>query len=99
MAAPRGEIREALCKAYSSVPEELGATWRDVAAASQVGFQAAKRAVENMVKWGELEVVRDVRVPGCRRPMKAYRLKQRSTNGFSADSTAAIGDIMKRWRT
>jgi hypothetical protein len=49
---PRGEIRFALAQAYAcSGPT----TWRTAAQLSQVGYEAARRTTENMVRAGELQ--------------------------------------------
>ena len=68
---PRGEIREALCLAAVQFGQD-GFTWRDLAHAACVGFDAAKRTVGNMARAGELVVLDEVRVPGANRPMLRY---------------------------
>jgi hypothetical protein len=49
-----------------------GATWREVAAKAQVGFDAARQTVRDMHRAGELVSVGTVRVPHARRPMVLY---------------------------
>lgn len=66
---PRGEIRLALGQAAvqfaaSGVP---GVTWRSLAEQAGVGYDAAKRTAENMVRAGELVVVGAEPVPGANR--------------------------------
>ena len=61
---PRGEIRAALAAAFRRLVQERGlvvdgqavdgVSWRDAAISAQVGFEAAQRTVENMVRAGEL---------------------------------------------
>jgi hypothetical protein len=56
MARPHGEIREVLTQAlqeYSSA----GATIRQLAEAKQVGYEVARRTVENLVRSGVVESV------------------------------------------
>ena len=70
---PRGEIRTALAGAAQALHAEHGpATWRDMAVAAQVGFDAARRTVQNMARAGELRRVDTVPVLGARRPMVRY---------------------------
>lgn len=72
---PRGEIRAAVDAVISTaVPvaapgQAVGVTWRDVAELACVGFDAARRTVDNIVAAGELIVVGHRRVPGVNRPM------------------------------
>lgn len=75
---PHGDIRLAIREAAIdlaldySVPTQ-GPTARELAGASQVGLEAARRALDNMVRAGELEVVGTV--PTSRgRPPVMYRL-------------------------
>ena len=67
---PRGEIRQVLASAaHALAREQGGATWRELAQRSGVGYQAARQTACNMVRAGEL-IVRERRmVPGSRRPM------------------------------
>lgn len=55
---PRGEIREALFEvAEQFAARRCAASWRSLAEGAQVGYDAARRTVENMVRAGELEHV------------------------------------------
>lgn len=69
----RGEIRLALAKAAESFGAQ-GATWRQLAVAAQVGFEAARMTVENMVRAGHLVVVGQAVVPESCRPMNRCAL-------------------------
>lgn len=80
-----GPIRRALRDAAARL--QTPATWRDLAAVAQVGWQAAVTAIKNMVRAGELVRVDTARVPGSRRPMVRYALN--TTVQDCADSVAA----------
>lgn len=69
----RGEIRLALAEAALSFGAR-GATWRQLAEAAQVGWDAARMTVENMVRAGQLVVVGTATVPGVCRPMNRCAL-------------------------
>lgn len=69
----RGEVRLALAEAAQSFGAR-GATWRQLAAAAQVGWDAARMTVENMVRAGQLVVVGSEAVPGSCRPMNRCAL-------------------------
>lgn len=59
---PRGEIREALVKAAHDLHQERGAvTHRDLAERAQVGYEVARRTVDNMAEPGG-DLVRTGRV-------------------------------------
>lgn len=66
---PAGEIRMALSAAAAEFGAS-GATWRDLAAAACVGFDAAQVTTDNMVRAGDLVVVGRVTRPGACRPMR-----------------------------
>lgn len=91
---PRGEIRQAIGGAAKALADEQGsATWRELAQRACVGFDAARRTVENMARGGELEVAGSVRVEGSRRPMARYAPR---TNWATA-TTGGLGDVMRAW--
>lgn len=69
----RGEVRLALAQAAESFGAH-GATWRQLAAAAQVGWDAARMTVENMVRAKQLVVVGTATVDGCFRPMNRCAL-------------------------
>lgn len=74
MTRPRGEIREALHGAASSLLQQrgTGGTWRELAELACVGFAAARNTVQNMARAGDLEICGEVAVEGARRPMALY---------------------------
>lgn len=71
---PRGEIRAAMADAFAVLLRERGllvegvavdgVSCRDAAAVAQVGFDAARRTVENMVRAGELVRISSVKRAG-----------------------------------
>lgn len=82
----QGEIRQALAAAAESFGAQ-GATWRQLAAASMVGYDLARMTVENMVRAGHLVVVGRAAVPGSCRPMNLCALP-------SALAAAALAEPM-----
>lgn len=66
---PVGEIRMALSAAAAEFGE-AGATWRDLAVAACVGYDAAQATTDNMVRAGDLVVIGRVTRPGVSRPMR-----------------------------
>lgn len=69
----RGEIREALADAAQAFGAQ-GATWRQLAAAAHVGWDAARMTVENMVRAGQLVVVGTAPRDGGGRPLNRCAL-------------------------
>ncbi|WP_428421939.1 hypothetical protein [Methylibium sp.] len=71
---PRGEIRRALGDAAWQVAREHaeGCTWRELAQRACVGFDVARRTVENMARAGELMVSGTVAASGRGRPANRY---------------------------
>lgn len=72
---PRGQIRQALGDAAPRLAQQhpAGITWRQLAEAACVGYQAARRTVCEMRRAGELEPTGDVvRLPHSRRPLALY---------------------------
>ena len=67
---PRGEIRQVLAQAAGA--QVGGATWRDLAISTQVGFDAARTTVQSMRRSGELVVIGVVRLEHSRRPLALY---------------------------
>lgn len=82
MARPAGEIRQALAEAAVQLVTERGlvvdgvavdgVTWRDMAAAAQVGWDTARRTVCNMARAGDLARIGQHRPAGSRRWMAVY---------------------------
>lgn len=92
---PRGEIRQVLGEAAQALAEERGgATWRELAQRACVGYQAARRTVQNMARAGELEACGTERVAHARRPMVRYAPR---TN-FATATTGSLDIVMRSWR-
>ncbi len=71
---PAGEIRVALLKAMREL--KAPATSRMVAARACVGFEAARRALDNMARGQVVVKPGTTRVPGVKRPVPLYALRQ-----------------------
>lgn len=72
---PRLEIRSALASAARELVPAMGAvTWRELASHACVGWDVARRTVDNMARAGELVALGPKPVPGSNRPMTAYGL-------------------------
>jgi len=70
---PAGEIRQALLNAaLELVTPERAPTVAELAAHSQVGFDAALHTVRNMRRAGHLAIVRERRVDYRNRPVCEY---------------------------
>ena len=92
---PRGEIRAALALAVDALPSTApSATWRDLAQLACVGFDAARRTVDNMVTAGELIVVGHRRTPHACRPM---RLLARPGACAAAREPSAFEELARCW--
>ena len=93
---PRGEERQALAKAAADALAAgcKGATWRDLAERARVGYQAARRAAENMRRAGDLEAVGTVTCAHSRRPMML--LAPRSAPPEPA-ALQCLADAMRGW--
>lgn len=71
---PAGEIRQVLWAAAQELSRSGGdVTWRDMALHAQVGLDAARFTVKNMVRDGWLEPVGTRRAPHANRPMRTLR--------------------------
>jgi len=84
---PRGEIRAALSAAalaMSPVAEARGITYLELAVTAQVGFELARTTVKDMVKAGELVPVGDRQVPGIKRPLRTYTVRQAANDASAA---------------
>lgn len=96
---PPGEIRQAMVSAAERLvqqqgAEQLGVTWRDIGAAAQVGFAAARQYAKDLAKAGQFEVVGEKRVPGSCRPMRLYAPRRRDSFVMGG---AELGDVLSRW--
>jgi hypothetical protein len=82
MARPQGEIRQALAGAAERLVMERGlvvdgtavdgVTWRDMAAAAQVGWDVARETVKNMANAGELARIGRTKPAGSDRWMTVF---------------------------
>lgn len=96
MARPRGEIRLALQLAAADAP---GSTARELAAKAQVGFVAAREAIRNMTRAGELVAAGTKPVPWRRAPVRVYAPAQsgappaQRAHGFELQQM-----LMSAWR-
>ena len=82
---PRGDIRMALGAAAAEFGR-AGATWRDMAVRTCVGFDVARQTARDMARAGELLVVGEHRASGVNRPMVRYALAP----GFEAADAGAV---------
>lgn len=71
MARPRGEIRQVL---FNTLREGPASTTRELAARAGVGIAAAMGTLNNMVRAGEVVIVRSVRRSGVKRPVPVYAI-------------------------
>jgi hypothetical protein len=93
---PRGEIRQVLSDAARQLYQEQGgATFRELAQLSCVGFSAANTTVKNMRTAGELRPVGTVNVPGSKRPMVRYAP---ANDSAWITQPLGLGDVMSRWK-
>ena len=97
---PAGELRQAIGRAARELAAEravnpsysvAGGTWRELAARACVGFQPARRTVENMARAGALQPLGLVRVDGARRPMVLYG------PAGSAAVAVSLETVMRGW--
>jgi predicted ArsR family transcriptional regulator len=90
MARPRGELRTALHEALKAGQ----GTTRELAARSGVGMTASMRTLDNMVTAGEVEKASAVRVPGVKRPVPVYALRESQA---SASGAADLQQALASW--
>ena len=85
---PRGEPRELLAEEIRQLP----GTARDLATRTQIGFEVARRTLDNMVRAGEATKLDPVRVPGVKRPVPVYGpvAKDTSSAGSAAPADAVV---------
>lgn len=97
---PRGEVRQVLASAVTELaavpgPDgRRGCTWRDVAARACVGWDAARKTLENMASAGEVTRIGTRPVPGSRRPMTLYA----PAGAVVATQAAAAVELQAVWR-
>jgi len=88
---PHGEIRQVLRQALSS-----GAgTTRDLASRTNVGLEAARLTLDNMVRAGEAVKLAQVKVPGAKRPVPVYAAQQQQHT--AAQAAQALADAIGVW--
>ena len=94
---PRGEIRAALsaaAQAMAPVARNGGVTYLELAATAQVGFEVARNTVKDMVKAGELVPVGARPVPGIKRPLRTYIVRQAAND---ASAQLSLGHALAGW--
>lgn len=70
---PAGEIRQALLEsAFALATPDRAPTMLELAHHAQVGYEAARRTVDNMRRAGTLALVRQRAVPYRSRPVAEY---------------------------
>ena len=87
---PAGDINKALLQALSV--SSAGLTLRELAAAAQVGLDAATQTIKNMNRRGRVCVKGTRRVPGRNRPVAVYALpvQQEAANDAVMGLAAAM---------
>lgn len=90
---PAGEISKALLQALANASG--GLTLRELAAAAQVGLDAAMKTIKNMKRWGRVCVKGTRRVPGRNRPVAVYALPV--TQGAANDAVMTLSAAMRVW--
>lgn len=99
---PRGEVRLVLLSAappLSSPPEVPGATLRDLAATGKVGLAAAKTAIANMTRAGDLCITGRRKVAHRSRPVAEYKRRP----GVEEQSSerppeALLAEALRSWK-
>lgn len=91
---PPGAIRCAVLNAAQVLTAERGqgVTWRDLAEHACVSLRAARQAVRDMARAGDLVRVGSTPVPGSRRPMTTYAPPVEQAAG-----PAALEALMRTW--
>jgi hypothetical protein len=93
---PAGEIKLALLRAAAELATpRRGPTLRELAAAARVGLDAAESTVENMVRAGDLVIVRKRKVEYRNKPVAEYSIKPDPSDPASTDS--ALGRVLASW--
>lgn len=89
---PPGEIRAALVRVVQGGGHY---TWRDLAAQAGVGLDAARMAVENMVRAGDLVPVGTRALPHSRRPLAVYA--HRTAPAACPDAAQPLAHALRAW--
>ena len=90
---PAGDINKALLQALSV--SSAGLTLRELAAAAQVGLDAATQTIKNMNRRGRVCVQSTRRVPGRNRPVAVYALPV--TKDAANDAVMNLSAAMRVW--
>ena len=89
--AQSGEVRQVLRSVFAEGPT----TWRCAATVAQVGYDCARRTVENMVRVGELVRCGEEMPPGSRVRCGVYELATAET--LAKRSSVVEEDLPKPW--
>ena len=90
-----GEVRARLSDAATRLAQERGCfTGHDVAHAAGVGFDKARRVLQDIVRADELVVIGHTRVPGVCRPLNVYAPPKEQQGDGSA---AALAAVVRGW--
>ena len=76
MGRPAGEVRAAILAAAAGMCQTNGYTWRQLAAAAQVGWDDARVCCENLQRAGALVIIGSTKVVGCNRWQRLYALPE-----------------------
>lgn len=93
---PAGETTKTLLQVLAvACAEGGGMTLRELAAASQVGLDAATQTIKNLNRRGRVCVMKTRRVPGRNRPVAVYALpaQQPAAN----DAVLGLSLAMRAW--
>lgn len=93
---PRGEVRQALLEALRVLGR---AHYRALAERARVGFEAARRALDNMRRSGDVVPVGSARLPGVCKPLVVYALGtvQGLANSAQAGAVARVSAVLGWW--
>jgi hypothetical protein len=95
---PAGEVRQALLTAATRLATpEKAPTLREIAECACVGYDAARRTIDNMTRSGQLRVAGERRVEYRNRPVAEYRPGGWSAGADGAGSMA-LSHLMAAWK-
>lgn len=95
MARPAGEVRAAILAAAAGMCQNNGYTWRQLAAAAQVGWDDARVCCENLQRAGALVIIGSTKVAGCNRWQRLYALPQAGQQ--PEGDTGQLGLVVAAW--
>jgi hypothetical protein len=94
---PAGEVRAALLHAISSLcTPDRGPTLNELAREAQVGYDAARRTIDNMKRGGDVIVPRTRKVDYRNKPVAEYA--PASMRAEAGDGFVDLGQLMGVWR-